>query len=110
MTYSDVLLKKDSNGIKCRLDSYDIERLEDFAERTGMPTAVLLRELVVSGLDRAGIQYRVPASHVKALEFERRRIALAVEDRIREMAGQVQHKKAPAEIDKRVQQALFRRT
>lgn len=110
MAYRDPMQKKDPNGIKCRLDEYDLERLEALAERTGEQIAVILRELVVAGLDRAGVHYRVPVGHTKALEFERRRIAMAVEDRIREMAGQVKHKKAPAEIEKRVQQTLFRRT
>ena len=98
MAYTDPMQKKDPDGIKCRLDEYDIERLDAFLERAGGQRAVVIRDAVIEFLDRAGIDYS--AEH-KRDELQKRRIALAVSDRIRAMSDEVQriHGRQPAVND-----------
>lgn len=106
--YADSNLIKDPNGIKCRLDEYETQRLNALVQRTGQAPAVLIRNAVIEHLDRLNIEYDAQA---KAPEFQQRRLAIAVSDRIRLMADEVQstasHSVLPKKIINEEQQTLF---
>lgn len=104
--YADSNLIKDANGIKCRLDEYETQRLNALKERTGQAPAVLVRNAVIEHLDRLGIGYEAKA---KIPEFQQRRLAIAVSDRIRLMAEEVQatHSASPIKTTYDQQQTLF---
>ena len=90
MTYADPDMIKDSNGIKCRLNHHDIARLKQYSAQTGEQQAVLVRDAVIEYLDRAGIGYE---SEQQQVEFEKRRLSIAVADRIRQMREDVERQK-----------------
>lgn len=108
MTYSDTLLRKDSSGVKVRLDSYDLERVEYVAEKTGMPIAVVMRNLVIDALDAMQVQYRVPKGHVKQIEYEQRQHSQAVANRIKQAAAQIEANRAVKAASNEKQETLFR--
>jgi predicted transcriptional regulator len=82
MAYRDGKRIKAPDGIKCRLDDYDQERLEEFLDINGGQPAVVARQALVEFLDRRDIQYAEP---IKQKEFQQRKVVLAVGDRIRVM-------------------------
>lgn len=106
--YADSNLIKDANGIKCRLDEYETQRLNTLIERTGQAPAVLVRNAFIEHLDRLGIGYQAES---KMPDFQQRRLAIAVSDRIRLMADDVQanqsHTTSPIKTINDQQQTLF---
>lgn len=85
MAYRDPNQVKAPDGIKCRLDQYDQDRLERFLKTNGGQPAVIAREAVVEFLDRRNIEY---AENHKQKELEQRKLVIAVGDRIRVMKNE----------------------
>jgi hypothetical protein len=82
MAYRDEKQIKSLDGIKCRLDEYEQERLEHFIDANGGQPAVVVRQAMVEFLDRRNIHYEALN---KQDEFEQRKLVIAVGDRIRAM-------------------------
>ena len=87
MAYRDEKQVKAPDGIKCRLDQYDQDRLDYFLNLSGGQPAVVVREAVIEFLDRRSIEY---AENHKQKELEQRKLVIAVGDRIRVMKSEVE--------------------
>lgn len=87
MAYRDEKQVKAPDGIKCRLDQYDQDRLDYFLDSSGGQPAVVVRDAVIEFLDRRSIEY---AETHKQKELEQRKLVIAVGDRIRVMKTEVE--------------------
>jgi hypothetical protein len=87
MAYRDEKQVKAPDGIKCRLDQYDQDRLDYFLDSSGGQPAVVIRDAVIEFLDRRNIKY---PDNYKQQEFEQRKLVIAVGDRIRVMKCEVE--------------------
>lgn len=85
MAYRDEKRVKAPDGIKCRLDQYDQDRLEHFLDMNGGQAAVVARQALIEFLDRRDIEYL--DTH-KQKEFQQRKLVIAVADRIRVMKNE----------------------
>lgn len=88
MAYRDEKQIKAPDGIKCRLDQYDQDRLDHFLDLSGSQRAVVVREAVIEFLDRRNVHYEAPH---KQDELEQRKIVIAVGDRIRAMKAEFEN-------------------
>ena len=88
MAYRDEKQIKSSDGIKCRLDDYEQERLEHFINASGGQPAVVARQALIEFLDRRNVHYESPH---KQDEFEQRKLVIAVGDRIRAMKAEFEN-------------------
>lgn len=87
MAYRDEKQVKAPDGIKCRLDQYDQNRLDYFLDSNGGQPAVVVRQAVIEFLDRRNIEY---VEIHKQKELEQRKLVIAVGDRIRVMKSEIQ--------------------
>jgi hypothetical protein len=87
MAYRDEKQVKAPDGIKCRLDQYDQDRLDYFLNSSGGQPAVTVRNAVIEFLDRRNIAY---PENFKQEEFEQRKLVIAVGDRIRVMKCEIE--------------------
>ncbi len=87
MAYRDEKQVKAPDGIKCRLDQYDQDRLDYFLDSSGGQAAVVVRQAVIEFLDRRNIEY---VEIHKQKELEQRKLVIAVGDRIRVMKSEIE--------------------
>lgn len=88
MAYRDPNRVKSTDGIKCRLDIYDQDRLEHYLEDNGGQAAPTIRQALNEFLDRRGIKYQ--AKH-KNEELEQRLLVIAIGDRVQVMKSELEN-------------------
>lgn len=86
MTYKDRKQVKAGDGRKCRLSEHDDERLCVLVDALGSQASVLIRELVIEGLDRRGVRY---SSMQQNIILDQRLEQLDIQDSIRALRREI---------------------